>query len=1295
MSGNTITNISVGAAGSTSNAVVDGILISGGTSINVFKNKIHGITTGALGVSTIVSGIRLAAGTSNTIYNNLIGNLTAPSSASTDAIRGINITSTTSSSTHNIFYNSIFLSGSGGANFGGTGIFHTVSATATTSALNLRNNIVANGITPSGTGLAVAFRRSGGAASNLANYASASNNNDFYAGTPGPANLIYTDGVSSAQTMAAYKAGVFTAGTIAPRDSASFSELPPFLSTVGANANFLHIDTTVATQVESGATPIGGITDDFDGQARNASTPDVGADEFAGIGIDLNAPAISYTPFGNGADTVTSRSLTNVTITDATGVNTTAGTRPRIYFKKSTDANTVAGNTSANNGWKFVETASVASPFTFTIDYSLLQAPVAIGDTIQYFVVAQDTSPAVNVGINSGTFAAAPASVALTAAAFPLGGTINSYNIAAAIPATLTVNSGGPITSITNASGLFATLNAGVMTQNVTVSITSDLTAETGVNVLNQLGEDGAGGYTLTIVPSGGARSITGTGSGGLLIKINGADRVTIDGSTSGGTDRSLTLNNPNTATGTGTLFIASLGTGAGANNVTIKNCIIKAGGIGSTSIFTFAVFVGDTTGAAAGADNDNLTIQNNQIMMARTGIQAVGTAAGVLDNLSINGNLIGDNTLANSIGRTGMTVQVLNNASIVNNTVKNIFLSADTSSNVGIQIVQSANSTVGFNTLTGISSTGTSIVTQGITAVTATTGLSINGNTIDGVTGSGSVGPQGISISTGVTNSTVTRNNVTNVTYTGTSGYGGKGIEINTGSAATNVTVANNFVSNIKGDCWSAGANILDTVMGIRVVGTTGGVNLYHNSVNLGSGSFVGNTQPATVSAALYIASTATTLNIRNNIIINNLDNSAETTDKNYAFYSDAANTAFTDINFNDYWVPVSSATGPQVLGFIGSDRLTLANIQTGTAKDANSISADPLLISATDLHLPASSVSPAVGAGTPIGTVTVDFDGDPRPASNTDIGADELVQASGRVVTRGKFYNASFGSGGPDTLAGDVTVTNSLRLTGMVDTGAFTLTIDCGATVTSAGGGNYIIGNVKKNFCVAGTFTFPVGTFPNGSARPSSPEGTVAEYTPMTATINSGTFPSSLTVKVNDTFMPGTSTLNSLSRHWDVTETGDLNADMTFNYLNEDVYGNENGYLVVKFESGIASSPPGSSVNPAANTFTAVNISNFSKWGAGLIPTAAGASIGGRVLDANGHGIANAQVVITGGDLTAPMMIQTGPFGYYNFTGLAVSRLYVVSVKSGRHTFAEPARAIDLSSDVTNADFVAEPAP
>src|SRR6185503_18178213 len=98
----------------------------------------------------------------------------------------------------------------------------------------------------------------------------------------------------------------------------------------------------------------------------------------------------------------------------------------------------------------------------------------------------------------------------------------------------------------------------------------------------------------------------------------------------------------------------------------------------------------------------------------------------------------------------------------------------------------------------------------------------------------------RGLILSTRFVNSTVTRNTITGIRYTSTAGYGGKGMEINTGNASSNVTISNNFISDIKGDGWSDLTS--DAIIGIRISGTTGGFNLYNNTVNLGSGSFAGN---------------------------------------------------------------------------------------------------------------------------------------------------------------------------------------------------------------------------------------------------------------------------------------------------------------------------------------------------------------------------------------------------------------------------------------------------------------------
>ena len=50
---------------------------------------------------------------------------------------------------------------------------------------------------------------------------------------------------------------------------------------------YLHIDDTIATYIESRGTPIPGIDMDFDGDTRNAITPDIGADEFDGIVVGI------------------------------------------------------------------------------------------------------------------------------------------------------------------------------------------------------------------------------------------------------------------------------------------------------------------------------------------------------------------------------------------------------------------------------------------------------------------------------------------------------------------------------------------------------------------------------------------------------------------------------------------------------------------------------------------------------------------------------------------------------------------------------------------------------------------------------------------------------------------------------------------------------------------------------------------------------------------------------------------------------------------------------------------------
>ncbi|MCX6231016.1 MAG: hypothetical protein NTZ33_05685 [Bacteroidetes bacterium] len=691
ISNNTIYGLSSGSG------VVNGIYSVLGYP-TIYNNKIYGLSSTTGSALAVVTGINLSsmAGLGNAnIYNNIIGNLTAPAANVSDAVSGIYIPNTTAATAVYLSNNTIFLNtGTSGASFSSSGIYHAYGAIATTSTLYMRNNIVVNLLAGSGT--AVAFKRS--AATDLNNYSTLSNNNLFYAGTPSATNLIYFDGTNSDQTLAAFKSRVGSS-----RENNSITENPNWISTTGSDATYLHINTGIATQIESGGTPITtpvAITTDFDGNTRNTSTPDIGADEGSFILSDISGPAISYTLIPNSSSTNTN--FTGFAITDASGVNTIVGTKPRLYYKKSGDANTYVGNISANNGWKYVEASSTSSPYNFTINYSIINGgSVTSGDVIQYFVVAQDVAGTPNIGINSGTFNAAPASVALTSAAFPLGGTINSYTIVNAVSGTINIGATGwDYTTITNALADFGTKQiTGAVTLNlqnnynpasetypITIGALNGLNASnpltilpaatttisglsngalvtgsiagtvltvtavtsgtiavgqpiTGTNVLGGTyitafgtGVGGAGTYTINISQTVASTAITCVGA---MFILNGANYISIDGRIGGtGSTNALTIENTSTSVSAATIVYINE-----ASNNNIKYCDVKGA---TTSTSSGNILFSTTTGVNG---NDNNTVDHCNIYDASTGtpancitgIGSAGTNAQANDNITIS----------------------------------------------------------------------------------------------------------------------------------------------------------------------------------------------------------------------------------------------------------------------------------------------------------------------------------------------------------------------------------------------------------------------------------------------------------------------------------------------------------------------------------------------------------------------------------------------------------------------------------------------------------------------------------
>ena len=424
--GNTISNITIGAAGSTGSPSISGVSIAGGTLVSVYKNKIYGISSLCTGATGVVNGILIFGGTTNNVYNNLIGNLTASASTSTDAIRGISITSATTTSTNKVYNNTVYLTGSGGTNFGSSGIYHAASTTATTSTLDLQNNMIFNNCTPSGTGIVTAYRRSAGTTGSLANYASTSNKNLFYAGTPSATNTIMSDGTTNYQTISSFQTAVSTREANSFTESA-FTPSTYFVSTTGSDANYLQPASGITTQAEGGGNTITMCSPDFNGVTRpgfSGAAYDVGAWEFAGVSP---APVLTnMTP----SPALTSQ-CTKAARTISIDVTTTSGTITGVtlnYSHNGSVQTAVTMTNSSGNTW----TGTMLDPSTgnASVTWSIT-ATNSLGLSTSYTGATYSDEP------NTGITATATASPSVVCA-----GSSASLSVSVAKSGSLSIGSG-------------------------------------------------------------------------------------------------------------------------------------------------------------------------------------------------------------------------------------------------------------------------------------------------------------------------------------------------------------------------------------------------------------------------------------------------------------------------------------------------------------------------------------------------------------------------------------------------------------------------------------------------------------------------------------------------------------------------------------------------------------------------------------------------------------------------------------------------------------------------------------
>lgn len=788
----TITGNTISVIENSAGTSVAGIKIAtaGGQAV-INQNKVSGINsrnTGGFGAF----GIQLATAANGAEINNNfvfdIMNIGSSSFNNTDNAAGIIIGSGLN---HKIYHNSISLYGANsGAGPNLMSCLHVTSNTIT--GLDIRNNIFSNTVTSAGVTdahvcLYLPFSAAG--------MGYTINNNAYYTGA-----VSGKHGIAHVIATSYTAADIYDVASFNPLSTGGLTNFRNYSSAMGNSLNDfasfgstapapftsvtdLHIPAATSTRLESGGTPVG-IGVDIDNAARSGSAPDIGADEFIGTPQDLTPPLITYTPLA-GTCTLGNRTL-SATITDASGVPTSGGGLPVLYYKINAGAYVPVTGVSAGGG-----------VYNFTFG-----AAAIVGDVVSYYIVAQDNAGTPNVISNSsagaGPFTATPPA-ATTPPTSP-----DSYGVQNALaPGPYTVGIAGAFPTLTAAVNAY---NTSCLSGPVTFLL-KDATypSETFPIVIGNPVASAIN--TLTIKPNVGITATISGASPVALIKFNGADYVTIDGSNSGGTSQNLTITNTDPGTSSAVIWVASASSTNGATNNTVKNCIIT----GNASTTTFGGIIssgGVTIATPAETANTNNTYQNNNITTVFVGIGLYGAVAG--DNANtISNSKIGSVNALEKLGFRGIYLSNQNNVSVTNNNVL------------------------------GIASNINSSTTR-------------------------TEPPGGIIVKGVCTNGIINSNNISDCTNSSTGGWPVHGLTLGSSTANTGLRVYNNFIRDVFSYGWPS--IVSDNGHGIGII-SGGGYNIYYNSVNLS----VNQGNPGgTISSAIYILSAAGQLTIKNNIFSN-----------------------------------------------------------------------------------------------------------------------------------------------------------------------------------------------------------------------------------------------------------------------------------------------------------------------------------------------------------------------------------------------------------------------------------------
>ena len=145
-------------------------------------------------------------------------------------------------------------------------------------------------------------------------------------------------------------------------------------------------------------------------------------------------------------------------------------------------------------------------------------------------------------------------------------------------------------------------------------------------------------------------------------------------------------------------------------------------------------------------------------------------------------------------------------------------------------------------------------------------------------------------------------------------------------------------------------------------------------------------------------------------------------------------------------------------------------------------------------------------------------------------------------------------------------------------------------------------------------------------------------------------------------------------------------LNAD----FFTEDDYNFGGNKTIVLGNAAALGINTGDRVTATASDASG-NTSEF--YPAYATPTAADASLSGKVTNANNHGVANIRITLTNISIGEIKFVTTNSIGDYRFDNIAVGETYIAAASSSAYTFAPPNHLVNLVTDTTDINFTALP--